>query len=47
MLRFGYDDSVMRHLARLFIHLIVTIARLDDYRWKKHCRGLYQLPIAA
>ena len=23
------------------------IARLDDYRWKKHCRGLYQLPIAA
>jgi hypothetical protein len=28
MLRFGYDDSVMRHLAILFIHLIVTIARL-------------------
>ncbi len=23
------------------------VARLDDYRWKKHCRGLYQLPIAA
>ena len=23
------------------------IACLDDYRWKKHCRGLYQLPIAA
>ena len=23
------------------------IARLDDYRWKKHCRGLYQLPVAA
>ena len=28
MLRFGYDDSVMRHLAILFIHLIVMIARL-------------------
>ena len=28
MRRFGYDDSVMRHLAILFIHLIVTIARL-------------------
>ena len=28
MLRFGYDNSVMRHLAILFIHLIVTIARL-------------------
>ena len=25
---FGYDDSVMRHLTILFIHLIVTIARL-------------------
>ena len=23
------------------------IARLDDYRWKTHCRGLYQLPEAA
>ena len=28
MRRFGYDDSVMRHLPILFIHLIVTIARL-------------------
>jgi putative transposase len=24
-----------------------NIARLDDYRWEKRCRGLYQLPIAA
>ena len=23
------------------------IARLNDYRWEKHCRGLYQLPAAA
>jgi len=23
------------------------IARLDDYRWRKCCRGLYQLPVAA
>jgi transposase InsO family protein len=23
------------------------IARLDDYRWEKCCRGLYQLPVAA
>jgi hypothetical protein len=22
-------------------------ARLDDYPWKTHCRGLYQLPAAA
>jgi len=21
------------------------IARLDDYRWEKHCRGLYQMPM--
>jgi len=21
--------------------------RLDDYRWKSHCRGSYQLPVAA
>ena len=21
--------------------------RLDDYRWQSHCRGLYQLPVAA
>ncbi len=24
-----------------------TVARLNDYRWKEHCRGLYQLPEAA
>ena len=23
------------------------IARLDDHRWRKHCRGWYQLPTAA
>jgi transposase InsO family protein len=23
------------------------IARLDDYRWEEHCRGLYKLPAAA
>ena len=23
------------------------IAHLDDYRWEKRCRGLYQLPVAA
>ena len=23
------------------------IARLDDYRWEKQCRGLYELPVAA
>jgi len=23
------------------------IARLNDYRWEKRCRGLYQLPVAA
>ena len=23
------------------------IARLDDYHWRKHCRSLYQLPVAA
>jgi len=23
------------------------IAALNDYRWKKHCRGLFQLPLAA
>ena len=23
------------------------LARLNDYRWKEHCRGLYQLPEAA
>jgi len=23
------------------------IARLNDYHWEKHCRGLYQLPAAA
>ncbi len=25
---YGYDDSVMRDLAMLFIHLLVTIARI-------------------
>ena len=24
-----------------------NVARLDDYRWEEHCRGLYQTPIAA
>lgn len=23
------------------------VVSLDNYRWKKHCRGLFQLPIAA
>ena len=23
------------------------VARLDNYRWQEHCRGIYQLPIAA
>jgi transposase InsO family protein len=25
----------------------VEVARLNDYRWKHHCRGLYELPAAA
>ena len=24
-----------------------NIVTLKDYRWKKHCRGLFQLPVAA
>jgi len=24
-----------------------NIVSLDKYRWKKHCRGLFQLPLAA
>ena len=23
------------------------VAAIDDYQWKKHCRGLFELPIAA
>ena len=23
------------------------IADINSYRWKKHCRGLFQLPVAA
>lgn len=23
------------------------VAHLDSYRWRSHCRGLYQLPVAA
>ena len=23
------------------------VPRMDDYRWEEHCRGLYQLPVAA
>ncbi len=23
------------------------VARINDYRWKEHCHGLYQLPEAA
>ena len=23
------------------------VASIDDYRWKKHCGGLFQLPVAA
>jgi hypothetical protein len=26
---------------------VENIATLNDYRWKKHCRGLFQLPVAA
>ena len=24
-----------------------NVIDINDYRWKKHCRGLFQLPIAA
>ena len=24
-----------------------TVISLNDYRWRTHCRGLYQLPVAA
>jgi len=24
-----------------------TVVKLDNYRWRSHCRGLYQLPVAA
>ena len=24
-----------------------TVINLNNYRWKSHCRGLFQLPIAA
>jgi transposase InsO family protein len=24
-----------------------NIASIDDYRWKSHCNGLYELPVAA
>jgi len=24
-----------------------NIVALTDYRWKKHCRGIFQLPVAA
>lgn len=24
-----------------------NVIALDDYRWRSHCRGLYQLPAAA
>jgi hypothetical protein len=23
------------------------VASIDDYRWKSHCNGLYELPVAA
>jgi hypothetical protein len=23
------------------------VVNLDNYRWRSHCRGLYQLPVAA
>lgn len=26
---------------------VLSTARLNDYRWKSYCRGLYQLPVAA
>jgi hypothetical protein len=24
-----------------------NIASIDDYSWKSHCNGLYELPVAA
>jgi hypothetical protein len=27
--------------------LRTNVAGLDSYRWQSHCRGLYQLPVAA
>ena len=25
----------------------ITVVSIDKYRWKKHCKGLFELPIAA
>ena len=45
-------DRVHRALDRAPPYEIIAntdrkIARLDDYRWRKRCRGLYPLPVAA
>ena len=24
-----------------------NVVSIEDYRWKSHCKGLYQLPVAA
>jgi hypothetical protein len=31
----------------LVIAMALLITSIDDYRWKSHCNGLYELPVAA
>jgi transposase InsO family protein len=37
----GVTPTIKAHKAS------TTIVNLDNYRWQSHCRGLFQLPVAA
>jgi transposase InsO family protein len=46
-----YYNHGRAHASLKFVTPIFSTERnviaLDDYQWRSHCRGLYQLPAAA
>ena len=38
---------VMDQYTRRIIGFSKKIVDINNYRWEKHCRGLFQLPVAA
>lgn len=41
------NDSLLTKQQLLIMHRSRRRAELGNFRWESHCRGLYQLPVAA
>jgi hypothetical protein len=40
-------DQYTRRIIGFGVHAGNVVVGINSYRWQKHCRGLFQLPVAA